>query len=580
MLAASALVPACVAAAHTTNVADAAHDEAVVRALGLGWTGLMRGLDAAVTSAFMLLPIGTRAARAGLASALLAGLAGAALYGLTRRLLEACVGQKAPRFGAAVAAVAALTASLGPAWLLESTAPGGAILGALLILAPLLALTPRGEVTPSRLPLAGALVGLALSYEPLAGLSALVSCAALLALGRPSGEIAWRTLLLRALAAASVGALPLLFAAGRALRSGGLSLRSGPLAAWAGEGVSGATRGPLAFLHEDVGWVLGIFGVAGVLLAAIVPRARPVGAALVAIVATGLTAIALGAPCGPSRFAAPVLAAFGAIAALAGVALQAVVRGVARARIPFARASAAMVVVLQVTLPVQFADEALGRAADRERGGAALWDDTAWGPLAPGAIVLVSDPPIMTRVVSAAAAGSLRADVTFLPSYDLSHPLARRALIQEPRLAPFWRDLTLVGSPEEFALSSLAAERPLAVVYDPKWERTLARHLVPVGLVASFEPEPRGVTDRRAALDRFLLPRNRLAQLLGETRDTTLLDATTRLLRARSIALAATGEKDVAARGAEDLRAFAPDEPAVAPSRVAVSPVLRVTRPR
>ena len=61
-----ALVPACLVAAHVGNVADAAHDAGVARAMGLEaqpW----RALDAVVASVFAALPLGTRAARAGLA---------------------------------------------------------------------------------------------------------------------------------------------------------------------------------------------------------------------------------------------------------------------------------------------------------------------------------------------------------------------------------------------------------------------------------------------------------------------------------------------------------------------------------
>ena len=63
MLGASALLPAVVAALHVGNVADAAHDEGIVRTLGLGWTGVWRGADALVAALFLVLPLGTRAAR-------------------------------------------------------------------------------------------------------------------------------------------------------------------------------------------------------------------------------------------------------------------------------------------------------------------------------------------------------------------------------------------------------------------------------------------------------------------------------------------------------------------------------------
>src|SRR5579883_2387608 len=135
MLAVSSLVPALAAAAHVVAVADAAHDDGVIRAVGLGWTGAWRALDAVLASVLVALPLGTRALRAGLASALLVGAACALLYVLARRLLAACA--FAPRFGAAVACLATLATGLSAPWQLEGASPGGSVLGALLALAPL-----------------------------------------------------------------------------------------------------------------------------------------------------------------------------------------------------------------------------------------------------------------------------------------------------------------------------------------------------------------------------------------------------------------------------------------------------------
>lgn len=138
--------------------------------------------------------------------------------------------------------------------------------------------------------------------------------------------------------------------------------------------------------------------------------------------------------------------------------------------------------------------------------------------------------------------------------------MARRALAHEAKLVPFWRDIELEGEPGEWSLSSLAAGRPLAVSYDPKWGRELARHLVPLGLVTRFAPEPRGASDRRRALDDLLPQRARLLEAIAKPRDPELLDATTILLRARAIALAASGDRDLLGRGLEDLFAFSPGD--------------------
>jgi hypothetical protein len=234
------------------------------------------------------------------------------------------------------------------------------------------------------------------------------------------------------------------------------------------------------------------------------------------------------------------------------------VRGVARAKIPFARASAAMVVVLEVTFPVQLADEALGRTMDRARGATAIWDDVAWGSLPTGSVLLVGEPRTMQRVLASRAAGALRPDLAVVPLYNLASPIAYRELAREPALAAVWRDIALSGVPGEWSLSSLAAERPLVVTFDPRWDKTLARHMVPAGLVSRFEPEPRGASDRKRALEALLPRRDRLAKEIA-AEGNELLDVTVALLERRALATAVAGEKDVVSRAVEDVQAFAPD---------------------
>src|SRR5580704_17157882 len=87
LLSLSVLAPACLAAAQLANVADAAHDPGVARVLALepqSW----RGLDVLSELAFIAWPLGTRAARAAMGGALVAGIAGAVLYCIARELLR------------------------------------------------------------------------------------------------------------------------------------------------------------------------------------------------------------------------------------------------------------------------------------------------------------------------------------------------------------------------------------------------------------------------------------------------------------------------------------------------------------
>jgi hypothetical protein len=192
LLLACALLPAALAAAGAASSAPASHDEGVVRTVGLGWTGLYRGLDALVAAPLMLVPIGTRALRAGLASALVAGLCGAIAFVVARRFASRVrPASVSARLVAAVAAVGVLAALLAPLWQIEAASPGGSVVGALLVLgamaagASAYASAARGEAPGANAearadakahdearwrggPRAMALlVGLGASYEPL-----------------------------------------------------------------------------------------------------------------------------------------------------------------------------------------------------------------------------------------------------------------------------------------------------------------------------------------------------------------------------------------------------------------------------
>jgi hypothetical protein len=549
---------------HTVNVADAAHDEGVIRAVGFGWTGAWRSLDAVVAASAMVLPIGTRSMRAGLASALVVGVAGIVVYELARRLLAACsAGATSPRLGALVAWLASLTTAVGATWQLEAASPGGAVLGALLALAPILVLMENGRASIARAPLAAGAVGLAVGYEPLVGLAALASTAALALVewttDRPRvtpavrRRLVWTSVLLFC-----AGLLPLALGALRSRTARELSLGAPAMVSWAGERGASVRATPLAFAESELGWVVIALAMGGATLAMFAPRARAIAAALIVLTGVGLASIALGVPAGPTRFGGPVLAAVAGALALSAIAMQAIVRGVATAKIPFARASAAMIVVLELTLPVHMADDALARSFDRARGTAATWESVAWGPVPAGAVMMVSDPRVMTRIVAERAAGTMRGDLAVVPTYDLGGFIARASLTHEPRLAPFWRDMALLNVPDEFSLSTLASTRPLVMAFDPRWDKALARHLVPVGLVARFETEPRGASDRRRALDGFAVKRDRLMKETVIQRDPELLELTAQLLRARAIALAASGDRDMVIRGIDDLHVFSP----------------------
>lgn len=570
----SAAAPALVAAANAARGAVAAHDDGVVRTVGAGSAGALRALDLFVAAPAMLAPIGTRVLRASLASALVCAACGAIAYGLARALVALVVpgalerlglpGKAAsPRLLSAVAAAAVLTALLSPAWQSEASAPGGAVTGALLVLVAvsLAVAGPLGGGGGARGPSSALVLGLAASYEPLVFVAALAAFAPGLAAAARAGlreRRLDRARVAHVACAFLLGLVPL--AAGLAL-----SLRP-PEIALPQPALPLIDRAPLpvsvaSFASAEIGALLLAACAGGALLTLLVGAARRALASLVLVVAVGALATALGMPAGPARFGAPLLAAVACAYVLGATALGAIVLAIARARVPFAEASAALVVVLELVLPVRAIDETTTRRDVRAPRAATIWNDVAWGDAPPAAVLLVADRGTMRRIAVARATGEMRGDLVVVPAYDVQGRQGQRALVAEPKLAPLYRDMALGVTPEELSLARLGAERGLLATFDPRWDRALARHLVPVGLTSRFEAEPRGASDRKLALDAFTPSKERLVRVTVTKRDPELAAATARLLRARALGMAASGEREMLSRALDDLRAFAPDDP-------------------
>jgi hypothetical protein len=502
-------------------------------------------------------------------------------FDLARGLVSAAVpsvlknvsGKKAERLLSAVSAVAVLAALCAPAWQTEASSPGGSAIGALLVLLALrfsAANAPNphesappkstrgarssdappraaadaegGALAPSFLPIVGLILGTAASYEPLAFAAALAAAAPAL----------WRLrarLNLHAGCMFLIGLLPLAIGFAVTRRPPEIALLVPAIEH------SGA-MGPIGFALGELGVVLLVVAAAGAALS-MATRAQALPIFLTAGV--GALALVVHAPAGPNRYAAAVLAGMVALYILMSTALAVIVLAIARLRIPFAEASAAMIVLLELVLPVRAADEALSRRDARWSNSAAIWNDVAWSSAPPAAIVLVHDRGTLGRIAAAKATGDFRADLVVVPAFEVQSRAGEHALLAEPKLAPLYRDMALDVPPEELSLSQLGNERPVLANFDPKWDRSLARHLVPIGLTARFEPEPRGASDRTKALETFTGLKERLIRIVRK--DPELAAATATLLRARAIGMAATGEREVLSKALDDLRAFAPDDP-------------------
>lgn len=545
---AAALATAIVAAASVRGVPLAAHDANVVRAVGSGFTGVFRALDAVVAAPFLLLPVGTRALRAGLASAVVAAVAAAIAVWFLRDVMTVVVPEAVARLGlrskekvspslvGAVSAVGVLAATLAPVWQIGAAEAGTPALGAVFVLG-VLALAPKSD---TRAPVIALLLGLSLSYEPLAFIAAAAALAPWARSFRPDA---------RGVLAFALGLLPLGLGYAFSHRDPALALAVPFLSDPRSLGMT-----PLAFVREEIGLVLVAVAALGGALALMVPAARRVSLSLVGLVAAGALSLYY------HRAGATLLVAFLAVHMLAGIALAAIVVGIARAPLPFAQASAALVVVLELVLPVRAADESWTRRDARAARASAWWTELAWGPAPAAAIVLVPTPGIHARIAAAHALGEMRGDVLFVPAFDLRTRLGDRALSAEPKLAPLYRDVALGVAPEELSFAQLADQRPVLAAFDARWDRSLARHLVPVGLLSRYEAEPRGVGDRRKALETFAPSKDRLVRVSVARKDADVAAVTASLLRARAIAMAATGDREVLSKALDDLRPFAPDD--------------------
>lgn len=550
------VAPVAVAILGARSSPAATHDAATLRVLGLGFTGVFRALDAWLAAPFMALPLGTRAFRASLAVAVVCGL-GAWLTFLLGEPLARGDGTKKPksRLSHAVVALGVITAFASPPWQVEGSAVGGTATGATLVL---LAAYLGLEEKPGAARLAF-VIGCAFGWEPLVGAVALVAALVPLAFAGKKPSLPSRRRALRVVAAFALGLVPLALA---------LATKGSPLTA--SRELFGAPLGETAlarssvrvFVRDDVGFLFGGAAAFGAYLTLANRETRARGAVLLVLTLGAPLARALDLSFGPVRYSAIVLVALAAAGAFAGSGLFELVRRVRAVKVPFAPASAALLVVLEWTLPVRAADDAFTRRQTLSKNAAHAFAVASLGPAPPAAIVLVSDPRVLERIQATRAAGLAREDIELFPTYDLKSTLARDAVDFEPKLAGLYRDLALGTLPEEWSLSALGAARPLLLTFDPKWKPSLAKHLVPDGLFSRFEPEPQGPSDRRLALEKAAKRRAFLtSEVAGPGRDVGLQRLVAHLLRARALGLGAIGERENLSKVLDELRPYAPDDP-------------------
>ncbi len=524
------------AAVRPRDGVDAACDEGVIRALGRGYTGVLHGLDALLGA-----PLGGHAVWATIACA---SALGVATYVLARRLLRPSV---TGPLGLALAFVAAALATLTFPAQRETMLVSGSVLGALLALAPLVL---ASEGAPGAL--VAAALGLAASYDAPVALCAASGCGALALVS--GAKPRWR-----ATPWALVGLAPAVWMLWRRVAAPEASLDPSAFSGWLGEGATASSRwAALSVARAELGVVALAAAGLGLVVALRARVSRPLAAALAAIAVAGVLATAAGAPGGPVRFGGGLVAALAATSVLTACGMGAVAGAVAKAKVPFARASAAMIVLLELAVPVSVADDASLATGKLGAASTAQWNARVFGDLPRDAVVLLPSARLLLRARAAAATGALRPDVIVLGTSGMNARATRRVVSREPLVAPLVRDLALYGAPEEFSLSQLSSARPVLVAFDPRWDKRFARHLLPEGAFDRYFVEPRGASERVKTLAASTLDD---AAMHALAENPPLRDATHDVLRARALAANATGEREYAAAATAELRRLAPADP-------------------
>jgi len=210
------------------------------------------------------------------------------------------------------------------------------------------------------------------------------------------------------------------------------------------------------------------------------------------------------------------LAALAAVAVAAALGVQTLALGLKRARVPFARPVAVLLVVLHFSFALVAAEDAAFAPRAPHAEATEVWTDEALAGLPPRAVVLAGSDPTAWRLRAAALVRGERPDLIVVPTNELQRPaVARRLLLREPTLAGLLRDVAVQGRPGEYSLSTLADARPLFVEVDSRWDPRLFAHLTPGATWMRFAPHALGRSDRRVTLRAALPSLTRMLAAVG-----------------------------------------------------------------
>jgi hypothetical protein len=559
-------------------------DRAVERSVGLLFGSPALALDGMVGSVFQLLPLGSRAFRSGLAGAAILGVVAACVYLLVQQMLARVTPRRAGLpwlMQSTLALWVALTTALHPSVLEVASRPGGSLLGAALVLLPLLLAKGDPKARKQR----WFLLGLSLAYDLRAGLFASLAlwAASLVDAQKRPAFASPKDASREAPKDESVmlmACLPLLLLVAGLLVPNAEHERWGLHRVWTQ--VQTLIPRPAAFASTSFlkSVPLPILGLAGFGLLVPAWFGAPFGAELkpqrAKLLLTPAAAALVIVSCASMllpRYLPPFTFVLGrslvllfSAQGIAGVWAMTHAKPFEVLRIPRAvlRAGFVAIGLLLVTLPLHQLE-----AARYAKGPAALlpaaaeWQARTFSDLPPRATLLLQDASMIERCRAMQSLGELRTDldVVSLPQLTSAHA-ARTTVRRHPKLAALLRDMILTQEPTELSLSELAADGPLLLDYSPEWPRPLSRHLVPAGMFTAFESEPRGLSERRVALlagADFARRVGSRRAMVGEGHE-ALRSMTRERLRRLAFAMSSTGEKESAALAMENLRLFDPND--------------------
>jgi hypothetical protein len=205
------------------------------------------------------------------------------------------------------------------------------------------------------------------------------------------------------------------------------------------------------------------------------------------------------------------------LALAAALGVQEVALGLERARLPFSRPAAVLLVVFNFSLVLASSESPAIASEQHEAMACETWTDEALASIAPGSLLIARSETLIFRLLAAQIVRGERRDVVVVPSPLLERGgLRRRLLALEPELAPLLREIALNGRPSEFALSDLSDVRPLYVELDPTWDPRLLDHLAPRAFWIRYFAHPLGNSDRREAFDKAQSGFDRVVQIAGD----------------------------------------------------------------